>query len=315
MWLNNFFPNFFGSSGSSKKLHRFENDLEFQNVFVNLVNLSTYSFKWNNLPATCNERFLELILCLEGRACIVKDPEFGFLSLKSTPLGSSLNMYGEYDKMFGVGWNGFNKEYKAYMDGSDNTDAEAVLCRDNVMSYPYYNYIIIATKRLTSCMRSIDVASKKLKIPYFITCDESQVGTVKKILEDVEHNVDSVIASNSTMPEMFKVFPTNLDSNVLRTLWESYNNLDAQIKTLLGVDTATNQDKKERLIVDEVNAQNTSSNINIKMRLECRQHFCDIVNETFGLNISVELRDDMVKDGFSEEHDLNEKGCDEDVDN
>lgn len=313
MWFNNFFPTFCMTDLVGKKLAKFENDLEFQNTFINLLNLSTYTFEWSGLPETCNERFLELILCLDGRAIIANDSEYGMLSLKCMPDGQELNMYGEFGYMFGYGWNGFNRRYTAYMQGSDNTTAQAVLCRDNDMCYPYYNYLIMASKRLTSCTRSIDVATKKLKTPYFITCEESQVKSVQKVLDDIEGNNDSVIVNKTTMPDMFQVLPTSLDSTVLKTLWESYSNLDSQIKTLLGIESASNQDKKERLLVDEVNADNSISNINVNMRLKCRERFCEIVNKMFGSSISVKLRDEYITETKSDNERNGESGMNEEA--
>lgn len=309
MWLNNFFPWFTATGKMNKRLAQFENDIEFQNTFMNLLNLTTYAFKWEGLPETCNERFLELCLTLEGRACMVNDPDYGFLTLKAGMDGQSLNMYGEFSRLYAYGWNGFTRNYTAYMQGSDNTDANAVLCRDNDMCYPYYYYLLMATRRLTDSMRSIDVATKKLKTPYFITCDESQYQSVKKILEDVEGNKDSIIVNKSNMPDMFKVLPTSLDSNVLTVLWNSYNNYEGIIKTQIGIETAANRDKKERLLVDEVNADETASDINVLMRLKTRQVFCETVNRVFGLNISVSVRNEVVNGG-GEDGGIQEAGGD-----
>lgn len=66
------------------------------------------------------------------------------------------------------------------MYGTDNTDAKAVICRDNDMMYPMINIIWIYAKRLTDTMRTLDVTARKLKTPYFITCDEAQKSSIKK---------------------------------------------------------------------------------------------------------------------------------------
>lgn len=273
----------------SKKYTKYQNNIVWQNTFMNLMNIATYAFEWSGLPDTCNERFLELALLTNGKACICKDPELGFLSLKAHSAGG-LNLYGEIPKFFATGINGYNKEYTAYLVGTDNTNANAVLCRDNNMMIPYVRYIIRATDRLMSAERSIDVASKKLKNPYFITADETQVNSIKKILNDVDDNQESVITSKTTMPDGFKVFPTNVDVTTLKTLWEHYNNIDNSIRTMLGINNNSTSGKRERLIVDEINVNNDYTDINIDMRLHERQLFCDRVNELFGLNISVDKR-------------------------
>lgn len=291
MWLNTFFPFFTPSPASNKKWAKFENDLEFQNTFMNLLNIAMYSFEFEGLPDTCNERFFKLNLILQGMAGLVKDSEMGYLTLKVTPSGNEWNTYGECSTVHGYGWNGFNKEYKNYMYGADNEGAECVICRDNDMCYPLVEYLIIYANRLTQTMRTIDVTSRKLKTPYFITCDEAQKTSVKKILEDLDFNQDSIITNKSTTPNMFQVLTTNVNPQSLVTLWNHYNNLDSAVRTLLGVKSALNQDKSERLLVDEVNADNQLTDINLKLRLESYKRFCKTVNEHFGLNISVKIRE------------------------
>ena len=290
MWFNMLFP-LIGCNGkkSKKSLAKYENSIEWQNTFVNLLNIATYRFEWTGLPETCNERFLELALLTNGVACMGKDKDRGFLTLIAN-LNYGINLYGDYTKVQGIGWNGFNKQYTSYVEGGANLDVNAVLCRDNNVMYPYISYIIRATDRLTSAMRSIDTAAKKLKNPYFISCDESQNESIKRILDDIDGNTEAIVTSKSTYADMFKVFPTSIDINVLNILWTHYNNLDNQIRTILGIQNNDQSAKRERLLVDEVNANNEYTDINIDMRLRERQKFCDICNEVFGTNISVSLR-------------------------
>lgn len=290
MWFNSYFPFLQLEPRSRRKLAKYENNLEWQNTFINLVNIATYQFKWDNLPDTCNERYLELTLLTRGMACMVDDPERGYLTLAVNPY-DSLNIYGEFSKIRAIGWNGYNREYEAYLDGADNTDtATGVLCRDNNMMYPYIMYIARATDRLTSAMRSMDVAAKKLKNPYFVVCDETQVESVKRILNDVDGNVESIVTSKATYSDMFKVFPTNVDVTILSALRDHYNFIDNEIRTKMGIDNNDRMSKKERLLTDEVNANNMQTGINLDMRLKQREKFCQMVNELFGLNVSVSIR-------------------------
>lgn len=315
MWFNSLFPCIGQYGKSSKKnLAKYENNLEWQNTFINLINIATYTFEWENLPDTCNERFLELALLTNGMACLVNDEELGYLSLFANPY-YNINIYGQFTEIRGVGWNGFNRSYKSYLEGGDNTDAKAVLCRDNNMMYPYLFYIIRATDRLMSAMRSIDVASKKLKNPYFINCDETQQLSIKKIIDDIDRNEEAIITSKSTMPESFKIFPTNMDVSTLKVLWEHYNNLDSQIRTILGIDNNAQSAKRERLITDEININNEYTNLNIDMRLHQRELFCDYCNETFGLNISVKKREMFSKYDNNIENDNIGRDENESVDN
>ena len=297
MWLSNMFPWFDYNTLSKKKVALYENNIEFQNIFYNLLNIAMYSFSIKGLPDSCNERFFKLNLIFNGYAALIKDPDLGYLSLGIRPTvnSSQLNIYGEYPDVMAFGWNGFNKQYTNYMYGTDNSDAEAVICRDNDLMYPIINILWIYAKRLTDTMRTLDVTARKLKTPYFITCDEAQKSSIKKILDDVDFNQDSIIANRSTMPNEFNVLQTGVQPESVRVLWEHYSNLESEIRTFLGINSAANLDKKERLVVDEAQANDILTDINIQYRIKSYQQFCDTVNNLWGLNISFVSNIDIVE--------------------
>ena len=297
MWLSNMFPWYNYNTLSKKKVALYENNIEFQNMFYNLLNILMYSFSIEGLPESCNERFFKLNLIFNGYAALIKDPDLGYLSLGVRPTvnSSQLNIYGEFPDVIAFGWNGFNKQYTNYMYGTDNSDAEAVICRDNDMMYPIINIIWMYAKRLTDTMRTLDITARKLKTPYFITCDEAQKSSIKKILEDVDFNQDSIIANRSTMPNEFNVLQTGVQPESVRVLWEHYSNLESEIRTFLGINSAANLDKKERLVVDEAQANDILTDINIQYRLKSYQQFCDTVNNLWGLNISFVSNIDIVE--------------------
>lgn len=287
MWLYGMFPFMILSPRTEKKMAEYENNIEFQNVFCNLLNIALYSFSVKGLPETCNERFFKLNLILNGYAGLVNDPELGFLTLGVRPLGSKYNVYGECSEINAFGWNGFNKTYTNYMYGTDNKDANALICRDNDLMYPMIYTLIMYAKRLTDTMRTLDVTARKLKTPYFITCDESQKTSIKKILNDVDFNKDSIIANRSTMPNEFNILQTGVNPDSVRVLWEHYSNLQSEIRTYLGINSAANLDKKARLVVDEAQANDILTDINLDYRIKNWQLFCDTAKEMFGLDIKI----------------------------
>ena len=81
MWLSNMFPWFDYNTLSKKKVALYENNIEFQNIFYNLLNIAMYSFSIKGLPDSCNERFFKLNLIFNGYAALIKDPDLGYLSL------------------------------------------------------------------------------------------------------------------------------------------------------------------------------------------------------------------------------------------
>lgn len=296
MWFNTMFPFVNLNIKNEKKLAEYENNIEFQNTFCNLLNIALYSFSFDGLPDTCNERFFKLNLILNGYAGLINDEELGFLTLGVRPVASTYNVYGECSEVSAFGWNGFNKTYTNYMYGTDNSEARALICRDNDLMYPMINVLIMYARRLTDTLRTLDVTARKLKTPYFITCDESQKTSIKKILDDIDFNKDSIIANRSTMPNEFNILQTGVNPESVRVLWEHYSNLQSEIRTYLGINSAANLDKKERLVVDEAQANDILTDINIDYRLKSYKLFCDTANSLFGLNISVKNNIQIIDD-------------------
>lgn len=316
MWLNGFFPWFTAENcgiGKEKRMAKYENNIEFQNVFCNLLNLAVNSFSFKGMPASCNERYFKLMLIFNGYAALINDKELGYLSLGVRPMSFKYNMYGDVSDLQAFGWNGFNRRYSNYMIGTDNRDADAVVCKDNAICYPLINVIMLYAKRLSNTMRTLDVTAKKLKTPYFITCDESQKSSVKKILDDVDFNVDNIICNKSTMPNEFNVLQTGVNGQNLDSLWAHYHALQGEIRTLLGINNTVNLNKKERLITSEADANDILTDLNLDYRMVRYKEFCDIVNDLWGMNISVVNNIARVEDENDEKENTDKDIIEEDV--
>lgn len=288
MWFNNFFP-MFPNFTNKKRLNEYQNKIEWQNTFIKWMNICLNLFEWSGLPDTVSERYIEEALIIDGKVALVKDPELGYLMLRVNP-NYIFNIYGQFSRLQVYGFNGYNKQFPCYMEGADNSEAKAVLCRDNNLMYPYIQYLITWSDRLMQAMRGIDVASYQLKHPYFIQCDEQQKLSVETILKDVSFNKPAIITSKSIDPDSFKILPTGANPAILQQMWDNYYKLENTLRTLIGIKNNSVPNKSERLLVDEVNSDDEQRLISIFMRLYQRQLFCEQANELFGLNISCKLR-------------------------
>lgn len=300
LWYQFLFGNLPLKNLNERKLAKYETDREFVNTFNRLFNTALNTFRWEGLPATCNERFLEISLMLYGNA-LIADRDGAFVNLACAS-GGEINIYGEPLTAYGYGLNGWNKKYNLYIDGMEESrvvldgvardgseNYNAVMCRDNKVSYPYVNYVFMAAQRLTRAMRTMDVVCQNLKQPVIITCEESMVKTVRETLNQRGDNVNAIISSGKLPIDSFKVWDTKANPDTLKVMWEHYDSLDAHVKELFGVNNNAQIDKKERLLVDEVNANNEATEQSVEHRLAERQLFCERVNRAFGLNLTVSL--------------------------
>lgn len=294
---------------SEKQKAKYENGVEYENTYIDLLLSSLDTFQWEGLPDTCNERMLELSLNVNGSALIAK-VNGSLLTLIASPDGS-LNVYGDPVGAWGTGFNGFNQHFNLYVDGGVNTlpinttdgEINAVLCLDNKLMYPFNNFLKQSAWRIADSQRSIDVIARMLKSPTMITCEEKYVETVKKILEDTSINTPFILGMGGLPYDTFQVLDTGANPESLKTLQDYRENLISQIREKMGISNNPEADKQERLLVDEVNVNNKQTELSVSARLKERQKFAERCNKFFGTNISVSCAN-LEND---EETDYNEK--------
>lgn len=297
---------------SVKRAKQIQNSREYLNQFYHLYNLAMAVFSWKNLPETCNARALEHQLLIRGQALLAQPTGLGYINLGSTTTGY-WNVYGEPVQAYGYGVNGFNALFDLYIKGgspattqawlsinleqnstlsvpSDFTQGTAVWCRDNAATYPYLNYLMSAAIRMADMQRAADVAANNLKQPILITCEESLINSSKEAMKQRDENMPAIMSSGKLNLDQIKIWDVKSNPENLRGIWEHYERIENQVARHLGIRTATQVDKKERLLVDEINAGQDITEFNLEKRLHYRKDFCEAVNEHFGLNIDVELK-------------------------
>lgn len=309
MWIDPIFGTLMcGAFGkiNPKKLALYENSIEWQNTFIQLFNITLETLRFKNLPDTCDERYFNIALINRGMAGLVYDEEYGgWLSLPVAN-ASMINIYGYPSKIYAMGANGYNKEFTMYLPNANNENANAYVCYDNIMRYPYIFYIAKYAERITNGKRSIEVSAEKLKNPYFIQCLESQFNSVKEVLKKIKNNEDAIVVSNALDMNEFKILPTTQDVNSIKVLWEHQLNLKNEFCETVGIQNNASTNKRERLITDEVNSNNAYTDLNLDMRYNCRKDFCEMFNSATGLNIECVITveregDEDVEDAYLQE--------------
>lgn len=290
MWTASFIPGYLWDSGSKniKKLAQMENKIEAQNYFMQLMNLAIDTYKWQDLPDTCDERFLEMMLLLNGWACI-REGEAGLMSLGFMPM--KWNIYGQPVTGTSFGFFGQAQTMTCYTKGAPVEGTDGVMCRCNTLNYPMVNYIRVCANRLADIVRSQEVIRKQLKSPFIATCEETQVPTFEKIFNKTQDNEIFIVGSNLLNRDSFQVIPTGVDGNNIQILQEHYNNTLNQFLRIIGIKSVTNGDKKERLIVPEATSEYAITNDYLDEGLHARKEFAEMCNQRFGTNISVDVND------------------------
>lgn len=314
MWYNQFWGSIplDLSNLSKNKLAKLENNMEFVNVFQDLYTTALNEFKYENLPDTCDARMIERSFLLSGYASFV---EYKGKLINLVPgTAGGFTLYGYSNKYWGYGYNGFNIQFGAILGGADeleiikkgadgvnaNERYFGVVGLDNANAYPYINYIIRYAKRLADTSRALDVAIQNLKQPIIITCEESAVNSIRQALNSKESNVAAIISAGKLPIDTFNVWDTHANPAIPGEIRNHYEWLKNGVNELLGLNANENPDKKERLLVDEVNANNESIENSTDKRLKYRKEFIEMVNNTFGTNITVERNIEAPRVDFQE---------------
>ena len=240
--------------------------------------LALNTFKWNNLPEGIEERHIERVLFGEGKVLFFEDKLNGLLVLPCCEAGTP-NVYGDYQR-----WrvNGFNYYKEVSMD-------DAVLIENNKLRMPTVDAVMYFVDQLYEIKRARDTNIKTLKIPFMFKTDDKRLLSLKKVFEKVDENEYAIFTDkNLGVENAIEVLETGAKPYTME-LTDVYHDVMNEALTYLGINNS-NTDKRERLITDEANANNQFIESCSEMFLEARKRACELINEKFGTNISVELR-------------------------
>lgn len=286
-----------------KKLAQYENDRQWQDVFNRLVSLVINIYKWNGLPTTIDEYFFEEQLLFRGIAGVIKMSDDIYLGLPVTGCGQ-MNLYYEHSTYRAISL-GFSEEFNAitkynkdifnYIKVNGGTSAakyDGCICKDNYQVYPLIETIRIYTDKIVDKMRTIDILAKQLKLSTIIETDEDSKVAIQQAIKDIDTNILAVFATSSITTRLreSKSLPTNTAASALAVAWNDLTNTWSEFNTAFGINNMNRSEKRERLLVDEVNSNNQETKANGFYRLDQRLHFCENMKAAFGLDITCEER-------------------------
>lgn len=252
-------------------------------------------FTWEGLDEVAGvgaSRFLEKSLYELGRACFVKDSELGYMALKVNP-SNTFNVYELPTKI--DAWSiGYNKSY--------NFD-DIVYIMNNELEKSTYSFMELFCYRLFETERTCDINIIAQKTPILIEGDTKTIVSLKNIYMQYSGNIPFVFGN--------KTFDISNKLNALRTdapyivdkLDVHKHQIFNDALTLLGIQNA-NTDKKERLIVDEVESNDQLVNDYLHCFYKTRKKACDEINKKFGLNLKIVLNKEVI-DLLNETNEIN----------
>lgn len=257
------------------------NTLSYLQYYERLKELAISCIKWENLPDTIDERYLELMIYETGLSVFFKDGVIGYLALPAA-VGKSYSVYMVPRVRNIYAPNGYRKRVTAKNSVIIYNNMLHTLCDPIIRGYAMDLYDID---------RTIIINAKSQKTPLFIACDEeAQQLTLKNTYMQYEGNAPVIFANKSLNPNSIRVMQTG-SPFVADKLYTLKTKIWNEALTYLGITNLS--DKKERLITDEIQQNQGGVIASRYSRLIARQQAADEINRMFGLNISVKYRSDV----------------------
>ena len=260
---------------------------------------SIYEFK--NIPEDWNMSYFNYVLFCLGFIGIMETDKFGVICQHGTLSGRGLYYQ---PTQFLVNNPIFDQSYNLRID----QECSIIKLQPNfsgVMDIVSFYADMLA---LNAESAGINLVNTKLAYVYMVD-DDRQAESFKKMHDQITVGNPAVFADKKLFNEdgspRWVLFNQNLQQNYIAgdilmdmAKWIDMFNSD------IGIPNA-NTEKKERMLTDEINANNIDTISKASIWLECLKDGIDKTNKLFGTNISVDFRFDLQPASMTEIGGLN----------
>ena len=246
-----------------------------------MLNLAQNVFEFINMPEYIDIAYLNRTLLFNGSIAFFYDDVLeSVIALPYDVLGN-LDIYGRPLEIMARSANG--RYYRRL-----NRD-EFVIMYDNNGRYPIFEDIIQMSERIALCVRTEDVNIIQQRTPRIWKTNKDKEYTVKNMINQIDGMMENVVTYDSIdIDDIGAVlapapYVTDKIDMHLEKLW-------AEFYRLIGVANLQEQ-KKERVIVDEMTASQGGTIASRYSRFEPRAKAIKEINKKWGLNIDVRYYD------------------------
>ena len=240
------------------------------------------------MPETFGEELFKNALFANGYVTILPSDEFGLLAQWGVGGGYTVN----YTPRFVLVANPLLPD----ISGKELIiDEDCAVIRLNGEWSGVLDLVSYYAEKMALASQAVDTNLINTKIAYiFAAKDKAQAQTFKKALDRIYDGEPAVILDKSLFDEegkpVWNAFTQKpKDIYLVSDLLNDLAKIEDEFDTRIGIPNA-NTDKRERLITDEVNANNVETAILADDWLEHIRAGCDRVREMYGAEITVDWR-------------------------
>lgn len=258
-----------------------KNSVAYNEYVDRLTELAISMFKWENLPDSISERYMELSLFLCGKVVYFNDEVLGNLALRCAVNGG-FDVYGIPVKRRAYAVNGYQR---------DLDESNSVLIYNNLIHTNSVVMVRMFAERLYNLDRIIEVNANAQKTPILVQATEQQRLTMLNLYQKYDGNEPFIFGDKNLDWNGLKAIKTDAPY-IADKLYQLKNQTWNEALTYLGISNINTQ-KKERLITDEAIRSQGGTIASRYSRLESRRIAAEKINKMFGTNIEVSYREDF----------------------
>ena len=248
----------------------------YQMYLREMLSLAENVYAFDKVPENVDISYVNRNLLRKGAVVWFKDEVLGTIALPFTTRGQ----FDIYGNPIEVDARAFNGRYFRRLKKD-----EFVIMYDNASRYPIYADIVQMAERIAMCVKTNDVNIKQQRTPRIWKTSQD----MKKSVEDIINNIDCLVEDVTTYDSIEWD-----DVNVVMApapyvadkIDEHLDKLWAEFYRLIGVANLIEQ-KKERMIQDEMSASQGGTIASRYSRFEPRATAIKKINEKFGEKMSV----------------------------
>ena len=254
-------------------------------------NIAIGMFDWDGFNDTVPIRYPERWL-YENGCCVYCEPdgmEGVLLPVALTNINK--NLYGEPAEWRAIGIG----EYANRINSKTLDDTNSVLILNDQLyenSADYVNYVV---EQMINAELTMRMNINANKMPFVFRTNQNTALQNKNTFIDI-YECEPVMFKEDFAKEEFDILNNNVPF-IAPDLAKIYDIYSYRILSYLGVKSIP-VEKKERLLVDEIGANDEEKNYIRAARLEQRKIACDKINKLFNLNVTVEYKEEPIDDSL-----------------
>ena len=271
---------------SEERKRILDNNFRLGLIYNKYKMLSLNMFRWEGLPQTIESRHIENSLFNYGLCLIVNDDDLGFISVPCN-YGAYMNVNNVPTEVITCGFN-----YIKTFDYIRKDKNKCQLILNNDLAIGNEQYIFDYAQRMFEVENCIRVNINQQKFPWFVNTTPNNKKTMEVMFEKVLNGEPYILGSKD---QIGNVEVLTLNTPYIADKLNEYKyELEREVLSFHGLNN--NFEKKERLLVDEVNSNNDFIDRNVELMYRQRQLACEQMNEKFGWNVRVINLNEEVKE-------------------